>query len=273
MSPIRFGLVPTSGDARTHSMIDSLVAMLSKETSLAIEPMVATSPEELATALATGQVQFAWTSPTLLLLSSALSSVIPLLSSVRQSVAFFHAILFVRDDSKIATIEDLAGKHAAWVAKTSAAGYIVPRISLTRQGLDPTKLFGKESLLQSHGAVAHAVIEGRADVGATFGVFEGGDPEKPLVNSGYRPAIGEHGVRIIDAAGPIPSDMIVAMPSMSIGERAVLARAMTKLATHAEGGPIIRAIIGAESFEPFSAQSFLELEELLRFGRWRGVAD
>ncbi len=273
MSKVRFGLVPTSADARSRSMIDSLAALLSSETRLDIEPMIASSPEELATALASGHVHFAWTSPTLLLLSTELSSVVPLLSSVRQSVAFFHAILFVREDSTITTVEDLRGKHVAWVAKTSAAGYIAPRISLMRQGLDPTKLFGKESLLQAHHAVANAVLEGRVDVGATFAVFEGGDPARPIVNSGYRTAITDRAVRIVDATGPIPSDMIVAMPSMSIGERSILSRAMTRLATDATGAPLIRHIIGAESFEPFSAQSYLELEELLRFGHWRGIAD
>jgi len=272
MAPLRFGLVPTTDSARMRSLINALCGLLSAETGSPVESSIEESPAALASALSEGRVHVAWSSPTLLLMSEALSAVIPLLSSVRQSVAFFHAILFVREDSPITTIEELAGKHVAWVAKTSAAGYIVPRTSLVRQGLDPTKLFARESFLHAHGAVARAVLDGTADVGATFAVFEGGDPNKPMVNNGFRQEVTDRGVRVIDAAGPIPSDMIVATPAVPIRARASFANAMTKLATDSVGGPIIREVIGAEAFEPFSAVSFRELEELLRFGPWKGVA-
>jgi len=269
--PLRFGLVPTSDTPRTRSHVDALCARLTAEIGAEVEWSIADSPATLAAALASGRVHVAWSSPTLLLMNEALAQVIPLLSSVRQGVAFFHAILFVREDSPLTTIEELKGKRAAWVAKTSASGYIVPRTSLMRQGLDPARLFAEESFHQAHGAVARAVLDGRADVGATFAVFEGGDPARPVVNSGYRQEIDDRGVRIIDAAGPIPSDMIVSMPLVPIRVRSAIANALTKLAKDPVVGPIIREVIGAEGFEPFSPASFHELEQLLEFAQWKGV--
>jgi len=266
---MRFGLVPH--DERARELSERICARLSADVGATIEPWCASSPSALAEALASGDAHLAWSSPTLLLLSDEIADVIPLLSTVRQGVAFFHGILFVADDSPIRSLDDLRGKRVAWVARTSAAGYIFPRISLARAGYDVATLFAAETFYDAHGAVARAVFEDRADVGATFAVFEQGDPKRAMVNSGYRHAVTDRGARVIDAAGPIPSDLVVAMPSVPVRMRARIANALCKLADDTSGSALIRELMNAERFEPFSQTSFVELETLLKLGRLPGI--
>ncbi len=261
---VTFGLVPAQAGEPSRVLLKDLCDQLAEDTHVSVVPHCAPSPSALGSAIEAGRVQLAWVSPTLLLLSPALSRVVPLLSSVRQGVAFYHAVIFVPEGSDAKSAADLAGRRVAWVAPTSAAGYLVPRASLARQRIDPAKLFREELFCESHGDVARAVLDGRADAGATYAVFRGGDPKQPLVRAGFQeiPVAGRF--RVVDVAGPIPSDMIVAEPSVPLSLRAALAGALCRLAVDPACSVAIRKIIGAEEFRPFSHAALLELTALVR---------
>src|SRR5687768_4017326 len=124
-----FALSPAVDDEATRMAAAELCALLSADAGHDIEPLILASPEELSEALASGRAPFAWVSPTLLL-SPRLATVVPLLSSVREGQAFFHSIVFAAQSSSVRTLNDLRGVRAAWVAPTSASGYLVPRLSL-----------------------------------------------------------------------------------------------------------------------------------------------
>ena len=66
------------------------------------------------------------------------------------------------------TIQDLKGLNVAWVEQTSAAGYLFPRAALLQAGLKPAELFKTETFVGDHAAVCKAVLDGKADVGATY---------------------------------------------------------------------------------------------------------
>lgn len=261
---VTFGLVPAHQGDESRLALKDLCDLLGDDTGISVAPHCAPSPTALASAMQGDRVQLAWVSPTLLLLSDQLDHVVPLLSSVRQGVAFYHAVLYVRDDSPIRGPHDLASARVAWVAPTSAAGYLVPRASLARQRIDATRLFRDEVFCDSHGGVTRAVAEGRADVGATYAVFEGGDPRRPLVRAGFREGVRGGEFRIIDTAGPIPSDMIVAAAAVPLSWRATLAGALCRLAADPVGRVPILKLIGADEFRPFSHTSLQELQALVK---------
>lgn len=267
VTQITFGLVPHVEDAATRESLELLCSLISSDTGLDVRPLRAGSPALLANAVAADKVQIAWISPTLLLLSEALRNVVPLLTSVRQGVDAYHGLLFVAEDSPIRSWSDLIGKRVAWVARTSASGYLVPRLALKRRGLDVSSMFSSEVFLNSHGAVSWAVHDGSADVAATYGMFERGDPALPLVKSGYREFLPEFRGRVIESAGPIPSDMIVAHPAVPMLTRASIAGALSRLAVDDLGGPSIRKLIGADTFRPFSHESLRALQDLVEVSR------
>ena len=51
---------------------------------------------------------FGWLSPTLLLSAKSLSTMVPLLSSLRDDVAFFHSVVFAAAGKGPAAFRDLA---------------------------------------------------------------------------------------------------------------------------------------------------------------------
>jgi len=271
--PLTFGLVPDSHDDETRAVLSDFCVQLSEASHIPIRPHVAPSPAALASAFARGRVDVAWVSPTLLLTSRKLESAVPLVQSVRQGVAEYHAALFVAEDSPLKSPADLQGAHAAWVAATSAAGFIFPRLALASHGLVPDALFTTESFHDSHGAVARAVLSGHADVGATYAVFEDGDPTRPLVRAGFVDAMSGKEARVLHVAGPIPSDLIVAAPGLAVTVRAALVTALEHLADEEGAKPAMWKLFGADRWQRFEPGALDPLREQVDTGRALGLLD
>jgi phosphonate transport system substrate-binding protein len=107
---------------------------------------------------------------------------------------FYTSIIIVREDSSIQTVTELKGKSFAFSSHHSTSGNLIPRYYLFRRGVS---LFDFESYvnLDSHDAVAKAVLKGKVDAGAVKDVVA------------YRHK--EHGLRYLAVSEPIPSVPIV----------------------------------------------------------------
>jgi phosphonate transport system substrate-binding protein len=248
-------------DPNLRPSMEELCERLSTDAGVPVEPFLASSPSRMALALVEQRALLAWMSPTLMLMSPQLQNMVPLLSSVRQGAAFFHSVLFTAEDSPLQRIEDLDRARAAWVAPTSASGYLVPKLTLSSLGIDLRKAFAREEFFDSHGAVARAVLADRtADVGATYAGFERGDASGALLRAGYM-EVGLPRARILVTSGPIPADMIVAHPSITIPERVAFAGALCRLAQ--TGHDALRAVIGADDFRAVTHDALGELQRLM----------
>jgi phosphate/phosphite/phosphonate ABC transporter binding protein len=268
---LTFGVVPFKQDNDARLLLNDFCARLGEAIGHIVQPHRAPSPEALSAAVNTGRVHVAWLSPTLLATSRLGDLVVPLASSIREGSAAYHAALFVRDDAPIKAPEDLAGRRAAWVAPSSASGYIYPRLALARRGLDPRTLFASEGFYQSHGAVAAAVSEGRADVGATFVSFENGDQQRPVARAGFTELAGASPARIVLVAGPIPADVIVVLRTFAPQFRSNLLRALKLLAEGEATRASVHSIFGVRNFAAYSESSLAPLQLMIKGAREVGL--
>jgi phosphonate transport system substrate-binding protein len=269
---INVGIVLTTNDEPRAAALTVFCTSLAEHLQKSVTPKPLLSPKLLAESLRQNEVQLAWVSPTLLVMSPLLNEVTPLLCTVREGVAFYHAALFVPQGSFIRGPSQLKGARVAWVAPSSAAGYIIPRISLVRQGLSLHNLFREEIFCNSHLGVCRAVMSGHADLGATFAVFAKGNPDSPLVRSGF----AESGVnaRIIDVAGPIPSDAFVASHAVAPALRLSLAAALRAISiNNPNTQAALLTLFGSYEFRPFSMQAFEELSSLVSSAKELGALD
>jgi ABC-type phosphate/phosphonate transport system substrate-binding protein len=161
----------------------------------------------------------------------------------------------------------------AWVAKSSASGYFVPRLTLAARGIRPDEYFAEESFLHSHGAVVKAVLTGAADAGGTYAVFEEANPTKRLLRSGFGDTHPDLNARVLMSAGPIPADVVVARSDVGAVLRAEVMRAFEAMATTSDTAVIIERIFNAERFERFEPGAFRELVHDVETGRELGLLD
>jgi phosphonate transport system substrate-binding protein len=266
-----FGMVPQRDDERTRVLLSDLCAYLAQQTSLPVVPHRSPSSEALASALHAGRVHVAWTGALVTLLSPHMAEMIPILSAVRAGVALYHAVLFAPLDSPVHDLASARGKRVAWVAQSSAAGYVMPRLSLLRAGIDVSSYFSEEIFAGSHALAARATVNGQADLAATYAIFEDGDPHKPLAKSGFRTFDPNLAVRILDVSGPIPPDVIVAAPHVSAERRRLLCNAMLRIAAEPGAKEIMSDLIGADGFVPFAPGVLREARALVDAARDAGA--
>ena len=245
-----FGCVPVSDDERTRAHLVDLCDALGKALELPIRSHRAPSAGALASAFHAGRVHLAWVSAAAAAVDPSLTDATPLVRSVRDGLARYHGVIFARRSGAIRTLRQLSRATMAWVAPTSAAGYLFPRAALRGQGIEPDGVLGSQSFLGSHGAVADAVASGAADVGATFAVFEGGDPERPMTRAGFgedEEAMREF--RVLLTTRAIPSDVVVASAELLSTLQTDPVKALSEIHEAPAAVAAMRHVLGADRFE------------------------
>ena len=260
MKSLRLGLIPHR--AVEQEKIAAFAAALGEALGSAVEVSTGADYRSLVAGLEQGVLHIAWVPP--LAVAKAVKSglVLPAAIAKRSGLSSYGAALFARADSPIATVADLRGVRAAWVDRESASGYLVIRASLRAAGLRLTEAFTEELFLRSHAAVARAVLEGRADVGATYVTLHPGATE--IARAGWREGdeTDDARFRVIARAGPIPSDFFAVNRSLAGPALAILQSTLVD-ARPALPHRLAKELFHAESFVRPTPEHIAALEGLL----------
>jgi phosphate/phosphite/phosphonate ABC transporter binding protein len=197
---VRVGVALTSGLSR--GQLDEFCAALGAATGMAVEAVGVWYYHRLLEAMDVGHVDVAWLPPILAATAMIRGLAVPFALPVRGGVTSYSTALFTRDDSPLRDLRDLVGVRAAWVDRQSASGYLLIRAHLRALGVDLDRAVAADRFTGSHDEVAQAVLEGSAEVGASFVHLDPND-DRPL-----RAAWGDARVRVLAHAGPIPADVI-----------------------------------------------------------------
>jgi phosphonate transport system substrate-binding protein len=81
---------------------------------------------------------------------------------------FYKGQFITQADSGITELADLKGKSFCFVDPNSTSGYIIPRIIMQANGVDPDLDLTNQVNAGSHNNVAIAVYQGDCDAGVTF---------------------------------------------------------------------------------------------------------
>ncbi len=259
-----FAVVSGSASAKQH--LAALCRELARALDREVTPKVLLSYAALPKWIETGGAHIVW-APPLVAIDLTRGDLGHLaLCCTRSGDTGYHAAIFTRHSSKIASLADLEGAHMAWVDTNSSAGYLVPRMRIAAAGLDPETLFARQSFLGSHERVACAVLDGDADAGATYLSL---DPKtgKPMSAGWLEAGAGINGAFVIETAGPIPSDAIVLSSRLSEETRAKVTAAMSALP---ESVPeAVGALFRADGFAPAQTAHYDRLAEMSRASRAR----
>lgn len=244
------------------ALLEVVCDELKKRTTMAIKPLVLRSYEKLLGGMQGGEVHIAWAPPLVAIdLERAQAAQIRLCSR-RAGKADYSSAIFVSAKSKIEKLEDLQGTRAAWVAKESSAGYVVPRLKLLAEGFDPETTFKEQTLRRTHEAVVRAVMSGDADVGATFASFNG-KAVAPISSGWLDVGFKNEEVRVLAAAGPIPSDVIAVSTQLKQEQADEITTAMCDL------GDSIRRLLNADGFDMPEKSHFDDLRRLVESAKSR----
>ena len=119
----------------------------------------------------------------------------------------YVAVMLVRADSGITSLEAMRGKAMAWSDPNSASGYLIPRFALRRQGVNPEQYFSRTGFAGGHEQAIIAVVQKQYDAAVTWASGQGD------VNAGYtrgtlramveKGLLDMHQMRVIWTSDPI----------------------------------------------------------------------
>ena len=238
---VRVGIAFASHASELRARLDRFCSALGAALGMRSSGLGVWHYHRLLEALEMGDVDIAWLPPILAAQAVARGRVLPIALPVRDGAAFYSTALITRPDARWKSASELQGVRAAWVDRRSAAGYLVIRAHLRKSGIDLEKAFAADQFHGAHDAVARAVHEGDADVGASFAHFD------PRTGAVLRGGWGDLPVRVIERAGPIPSDVLAIGTHVPAELRAAIQSALVGGADRALG-EAAGALFTAESF-------------------------
>jgi phosphate/phosphite/phosphonate ABC transporter binding protein len=222
---------------RFESFSDEVCALCGFE----IEPLWALDAEGLVAAVCERRAELAWAPPVPAVELEMRAGSVPLVAVGRDGSVAYHGALVVPRDSPRQRTKDLAGARVAWVSKSSAAGYLVPRLYLASKGLDPATMFAEQRFAGTHEAALSMLLAGEVDVAAVYARVDPRDATK------FEVAAPGSLVRAVARVGPLPSDVITCT-GLDAGDRATVTRAL--LGVSEESLQPLRTIANVTRFEP-----------------------
>jgi phosphonate transport system substrate-binding protein len=181
--PIVITFVPSGDTGKITKAGTAIADCLSQMTGLTFKIEVGTSFGASIEAMGAEKAQVGFLNTFSVLLAEAKYGIIPALATLRkyntnaidpdkalggQMQPFYRGQFIANNASGIKTVADLKGKTFCFVDPNSTSGYIVPRIVLKANGIDPDKDLKATQNAGSHNNVGIAVYKGDCDAGATF---------------------------------------------------------------------------------------------------------
>jgi phosphonate transport system substrate-binding protein len=167
-NPIVMSFVPSGDTQEIIASGDEIAAMVAEKTGLEIVANVGTDFAAVREAMCAGQAQIGWLNTFNYVLANEKCGVEVGLVTERFGSSTYVGQINVGADSGITSLEDLKGKVMCWVDPNSTSGYIIPRIMLKANGIDPDTDFAQTIEAGSHNNVISQVYNGDCDAGASY---------------------------------------------------------------------------------------------------------
>jgi phosphonate transport system substrate-binding protein len=167
-NPIIMSFVPSGDTEEIIASGDEIAQMITDKTDLVIQANVGTDFAAVREAMGAGKAHIGWLNTFNYVLAHEKYGVDAALVTVRFGATFYTGEIIVRADSGIMSLDDLKGKTMCWVDPNSTSGYIIPRIMLLANGINPDTDFAEQVETGSHNNVVAAVYNGDCDAGACY---------------------------------------------------------------------------------------------------------
>jgi phosphonate transport system substrate-binding protein len=240
-NPVVMFFVPSGDTQEIIASGDLLAEMLTEKTGYVIKAEVGTDFAAAREAMGAGKAHVGWLNTFNYILTNEKYGVDAGLVTVRYGATSYKGQINVLADSGIGSLADLKGKVMCWVDPNSTSGYIIPRIMLQANGIDPDADFAKTVEAGSHNNVITQVYNGECDAGATF------DDARSSVEDDL-PDVKEK-VTILATTPDIPNDNVSFIKDMPEEMRTKIVNALLEISESEEGKEALNTLYSIAGLE------------------------
>lgn len=238
-NPIVMSFVPSGDTQDIIASGDTLARMLTERTGLTVTSNVGTDFASVREAMCAGQAHIGWLNTFNYVLANEQCGVDAAMATSRFGTTTYAGQIVVRADSGISTLDDLRGKVMCWVDPASTSGYIIPRIMLAANGIDPDADFSQTIEAGSHNNVVTQVYNGDCDAGATFSDARTGIEEE------FPDVLDQ--VVVLATTSDIPNDSVSFISDFPAEMRTEIVNALLDISASPEGQEALNTLYNIES--------------------------
>jgi phosphonate transport system substrate-binding protein len=274
-NPIVITFVPSGDTGKITTAGTAIAECLSEMTGLNFEMEVGTSFAASIEAMGAEKAQVGFLNTFSALLAGAKYGVTPSLVAIRKYATneldpdnalggelqpFYKAQFIANVDSGINSFADLKGKTFCFVDPNSTSGYIIPRIILAANGINPDVDFAAVQNAGSHPNVAIAVYQGDCDAGVTF-INVLTDTSADL--QATYPDITEK-VKVFAVSDRIPNDGMQFIQSLDPELKSVIVEGMMAMAADPGGKAVLKSLYNYDAFQEVDPAFYNEFLAVLQ---------
>jgi phosphonate transport system substrate-binding protein len=247
--PIKMAFVPYVNAAELTRTGGRLGEMLAQATGLPFDVDVGSSYRAVIEAMGAGKVDIGWLSPFSYVMAHSRYGVEVILITSQEGATTYRGGILTRAGSPIHRVEDLKGKHFAFVDSLSTSGTIYPKLLMLAHGVDPEKELVKPYFAGGHDKVVLDVYAGRAEAGAIYaGAGDTASDARDKV-VGTAPDV-KRKTRIVAYTDPIPNDNVCVRGDLPPALRDKLRQALVDLTRTPEGQRALNDFAGIDGLHP-----------------------
>jgi len=258
---VTLGMTKPLGGEAAQAAARNLEAYLTGELGGDVAVRVFAGVAPLVEAMAAGEVQLGWLTPTAFVSAADKVEMVPIVKLVRGGYSYYRSALFVRADSGLAKLEDLQGKSVIWAPKGSASGRLFPLAMLRKKGIDTGTFFSQQLTATDHREVCQSVLDGRVDAGATISDARRADQE-PLADGCRGAGLDPAKFKVVAVTIQIPNDVIAMRHGLAPELSAKIHDAFVKLGQADSGKAFIKEIFAADGFAEASELDFRPVRDV-----------
>ena len=240
-NPIVMSFVPSGDTQDIITSGDQLAEMIEERTDLVVEAEVGTDFAAVREAMGAGQAHIGWLNTFNYVLANEQYGVDAALVTERFGATYYNGQINVNADAGIESLEDLEGKVMCWVDPNSTSGYIIPRIMLQAEGINPDEDFAQTVEAGSHDNVIIQVYNGECDAGATF-VDARTNVEEEF------PDVTEQ-VEVLATTTDIPNDNVSFIQDFPEDKREQIVNALLEISESEEGQEALNTLYSIEGLQ------------------------
>jgi phosphonate transport system substrate-binding protein len=173
---------------------------------------------------------------------------------------FYKGQFIANVDSGVESFADLKGKTFCFVDPNSTSGYIVPRIILAANGINPDTDFAATQNAGSHPNVAIAVYQGDCDAGVTF-INVLTDASANL--QATYPDIADK-VKVFAVSDRIPNDGMQFIKTLDPALQDVIVEGMLAMAADPGGKAVLKSLYNYDNFQEVEPTFYEEFAAVLK---------
>jgi phosphonate transport system substrate-binding protein len=274
-NPIVITFVPSGDTGKITTAGTAIADCLTKMTGLNFKMEVGTTFAASIEALGAEKAQVGFLNTFSALLAGVKYGVTPDLVAIRkyatndvdpdkglegQLEPFYKGQFIANVDSGISSFADLKGKTFCFVDPNSTSGYIIPRIILAANGINPDTDFAATQNAGSHNNVAIAVYKGDCDAGVTY-INVLTDSSANL--AAQYPDITEK-VKPFAVTPPIPNDGMQTIKSLDPNLRKVIVEGLMAMTQDPGGKAVLKSLYNYDSFQEVDATFYNDFLAVLQ---------